>query len=195
MTRHERQFPLVADHEPVITAPRVMQLYDNDDLITNIRGNYQDKVYGDQVSGGEHAVTKPSPQPVPVVNQPLFEPAEKARQEARADLKKKRQAMITPEKAPMTRPARPATKSAASSAMSQEKGWSKYAQHLHQDTYILAELPQTYQEPRNPSAKAVKKNSYDFLKRSQIYNQDANNRAKERRVVQELNLSRFEDIN
>lgn len=193
MTKHERRFPLIADNEPVMTPSRAMNLYGNEDLITNIKGPYQDKFYEDQLEEVAPAVSKAQSMVAPVAT-PSFEPAEKARQEARADLKKKRQAMAIPDKVPTSRTVRPEPKPTSSSAISPEKGWSAYAQNLRQESYILAELPQAYQEPKNPSTKDVKKNSYDFLKRSQIYNQDATSRQKERRVAQELNLSRFEDL-
>ena len=71
----------------------------------------------------------------------------------------------------------------------------RFSDHLHQDTYILAELPKNYSEPKNPSRKENKKNNYDFLKTSQIYNQKEKQEYQERHVAQELNLERFEDVN
>lgn len=188
MSRAKRPFPLVADGEPVTTRPRAMQLYDNDDLITNIKGHYTDKIYSDETPemGG------PAQSAQPVINQPVFEPAEKARQEAKADLKRKRQALVTREK-PKASLSEPVLKPTA--PLVAKKGWGAYADKLRQDSYILAELPQTYQEPKNPSVKGLQKNSYEFLKRSQIYNKEAHQEQKERRVAQELNLSRFEDLN
>ncbi len=68
------------------------------------------------------------------------------------------------------------------------------ADKLRQEDYILAELPIVYQEPVNASRKSSKKNNYDFLKRSQIYNKKENQSHKEAFFAQELNLSRFEDV-
>lgn len=188
----DRRFPLVGDDEPIVLAVRPMQLYDNEDLITNIKGYYQEKVYADR--GDMTSAVAPSPVSTPLAS-PVFEPAEKARQEARADVKKKRQAMVTREKPIVPKTTEPVSQKVTTASVQGGRSWGYYAQKLRQDSYILAELPKVYQEPQNPSAKTVKKNNYDFLKRSQIYNQDANKRNKERRVAQELNLSRFEDIN
>lgn len=188
----DRRFPLVGDDEPIVLAVRPMQLYDNEDLITNIKGYYQEKVYADR--GDMTSAVAPSPVSPPLAS-PVFEPAEKARQEARADVKKKRQAMVTREKPIVPKTTEPVSQKVTTGSVQGGRSWGYYAQKLRQDSYILAELPKVYQEPQNPSAKTVKKNNYDFLKRSQIYNQDANKRNKERRVAQELNLSRFEDIN
>ncbi|MFA9414744.1 MULTISPECIES: hypothetical protein [unclassified Streptococcus] len=194
MTRPRHLFPLVADDEPVIKLARVMSLYENEDVITNIKGNYQDKIYADEVeTAGEPAGVADTPP----TTQPVFEPAEKGRQEARADLKKKRQALLTREMPIIPKSKEPvSSRSQARVATNKPiKGWGDYAKALRQDAYILAELPQLYQEPVNASAKEPKKNNYDFLKRSQIYNQDAIQRQKEQRVAQELNLSRLEGQN
>lgn len=191
MNKKPRPFPLVADSEPVFTTGREMQLYDTNDLITNIKGYYQDKPYLDDLASAPQS--RPS-RPAQAVSQPVFEPAERARQEAKADLKKKRQALITSDKSYLSKPFDPLSKPQRPVAKPQ-KTWGKYAQNLRQDTYILAELPQVYEVPQNTSAKEVKKNSYDFLKRSQIYNPELSKATKDRRQSQELTLSRFEDKN
>lgn len=118
--------------------------------------------------------------------------ADLARRAARADLKKKRQALVTAEK-PLFQRAQSAKVSQERQPASQATGLAKYAQRLRQEDYILAELPKTYEQPTNPSTKGGKKNSYDFLKRSQIYNHRDNQLNKERQIAQELNLSRLED--
>ena len=69
------------------------------------------------------------------------------------------------------------------------------ANRLQQDSYILAEVAPTYQQPSNPSRKNVKKNSYDFLKRSQVYNYTERQIHREHRIAQELNLTHLEDAN
>lgn len=43
MNRGSRRFPLIADDEPVMSPLVKMNLYDNEDLINNIRGFYQEK--------------------------------------------------------------------------------------------------------------------------------------------------------
>lgn len=68
----------------------------------------------------------------------------------------------------------------------------KYSQKLTQSHYILAEevhsIPTKNEEV---SAPAPKKNNYDFLKKSQIYNKKSKQTEQERRVAQELNLTRM----
>ena len=71
---------------------------------------------------------------------------------------------------------------------------ARFTSQLRQDSYILAELPQVYSEPQNQIEKP-KKNSYDFLKTSQIYNRQDYQEQKERQVAQELNLTPFDDAN
>ena len=46
--------------------------------------------------------------------------------------------------------------------------------------------------PKNQTEKA-KKNNYDFLKKSQIYNKKNKQTEQERQVAQELNLTRITD--
>ena len=41
MHRQRRQFPLIPDGESCLQEPISMRLYENEDLITNIRGPYQ----------------------------------------------------------------------------------------------------------------------------------------------------------
>lgn len=49
MYRQRRQFPLIPDGESCLQDPIPMRLYENEDLITNIRGPYQDKDYNDSL--------------------------------------------------------------------------------------------------------------------------------------------------
>ena len=41
----EERFPLVSDDEVILTEMPVMNLYDESDLISNIKGEYRDKNY------------------------------------------------------------------------------------------------------------------------------------------------------
>lgn len=43
----QKRFPIVADDEVMLTEMPVMNLYDESDLISNIKGDYQDKNYLD----------------------------------------------------------------------------------------------------------------------------------------------------
>ena len=123
MNRGSRRFPLIADDEPVMSPLVKMNLYDNEDLINNIRDFYQEKTY--------RKVTE----------------------------------------------------------------LSHLSDRLQQESYILAEIPIIFQEPDNTPNPKTKKNNFDFLKRSQVYNKQDNQFHKERAKAQELNLTRFKDIN
>ena len=63
---------------------------------------------------------------------------------------------------------------------------------MTQSHYILAEEVSnisTQAEPKETSGQ--KKNNYDFLKKSQIYNKKNQQKEQERQVAQELNLTRI----
>lgn len=192
MPDNKRPFPLVADNEPVIEPVRQMQLYENDDLITRMKQNYRDKVYQDPLDLTyvrperlrKEKTSKPHASLSPVRE------VSKARETAKKDIKQKRQAIM--EKQPLSSGLKPqkaisAPKKAAGNEL------SRYGKKLEQDTYILAELPRVYTQPQNPSSKTVTKNSYDFLKKSQVYNHPERQYQKERQVAQELNLTPFDD--
>lgn len=212
-----RVFPLIADGEPVISSPRQMFLYENQDLITNIRGDYQDKPYHDVLNDFQ-PVTAETRTQVPQERLNSVEAgrsyAEQARQTAKADLRKKRQSLVTGERITATRPLEtPAVlatsdqkelssrsssaylpKEVSRSAESEERALAKYSEKLRQSTYILADIKPIYQEPKVEEQPIPKKNSYEFLKRSQVYNYEDNQLKKERQVAQELNLTRFTDL-
>lgn len=193
----ERKFPLVDDNDVVVAVPKTMRLYENEDLITNIHGPYEDKVYNDVTQDYQFIPDNPNPQKVAsdrLVTQKAGKTyAELAREEARWDLKKKRQSLITNDYPKSV--SRTSAKKSEKATKAPKNELGRFSDHLHQDTYILAELPKNYSEPKNPSRKENKKNNYDFLKTSQIYNQKEKQEYQERHVAQELNLERFEDVN
>jgi len=196
-----KRFPLVADDEPVVTPLRQMALYDNEDLITNIHGAYQDKDYQD-VSRDFHLVhneadvqERASDRPAAIEDGKSY--AAQARQEARRDVRQKRQVLLAKETKPSVKPSfskepRQAPTAKLVQVKEELKGLSRAADKLRQETYILAELPRTYMPGQTVDDSVARKNSYDFLKKSQIYNYADNQNRKERQVAQELNLSRFE---
>ncbi len=211
MARKKRQFPLVGDDETVIAAAPQMQLYDNEDLINNIHGDYHDKPYLNQVNDLETAANLGSSSYLTQDNALRAGKtyAELAREEARQDLKRKRQSFISKEakiqsktnfqrrekisqSQIMSTPAKPTLffngKTANSSEDLPGNELARFSKNLHQDHYILAELPKVYKEPSNPSQQRVKKNNYDFLKRSQIYNQDEIRQQRTHQLAKELNL-------
>lgn len=195
----QKTFPIIADDEIMLTEMPVMNLYDESDFISNIKGDYQDKNYLDWAPIAEdrsQTVKTPEPAPQKIVKSY----AEQAREEARADLKKKRSASYLTQDVSHTRRhgastlTRQVKKPTAPFQKENAGELAKYSQKLTQSHYILAEnatakIKNTSEEkPRSP-----KKNNYDFLKKSQIYNKKNNQSEQERRVAQELNLTRMSE--
>ncbi len=198
MKKTVRRFPLVADGEPVSNPPKTMALYENEDLITNIHGTYHDKDY-DDVTKDYNFVgkTEKDAERVRTVSEGKSY-AELARDEARRDIKKKRQAYLSNEVKKM--PSKTAFQQQLKATLPKipakpTNKLSHLTEKMHQEDYILAEIPVTYKEPDNTSVPKPKKNNYDFLKRSQIYNKEAQQSQREHRMAQELNLTRFDDAN
>ena len=178
----EERFPLVSDDEVMLTEMPVMNLYDESDLISNIKGEYRDKNYLEWAPITEEKPVKPIEKQVEKLKKaPLGVKkegksyAEVAREEARADLKKKRSASyLTKDITPTRRHFQPSLvrKGNQPTAPFQKENpgeFVKYSQKLTQSHYILAEevhsIPTKNEEV---SAPAQKKNNYDFLKKSQI---------------------------
>ena len=201
----EERFPLVSDDEVILTEMPVMNLYDESDFISNIKGEYRDKNYLEWAPITEETPVKPIEKPV---EKPKKAPlgvkkegksyAEMAREEARADLKKKRSASyLTKDITPTRRHSQPSlvrqgNQPTAPFQKENPGEFVKYSQKLTQSHYILAEevhsIPTKNEEV---SAPAPKKNNYDFLKKSQIYNKKSKQTEQERQVAQELNLTRI----
>ncbi|MBJ8326100.1 hypothetical protein [Streptococcus pacificus] len=197
MDKKNRVFPLVADNEAIIEAPKTMRLYDNEDLITNIKGHYVDKNFDDITSDYRFVseipdVDKTAPDRVEVHNEGKSYAAI-AREEARQDIKRKRQAYLSKELTHSTKSIFP--KKVLPSFPKHNSELHRIASKLHQDDYILADIALNNAQNDEVIVNKKKKNSYDFLKKSQIYNKKEMIQHKERKVAQELNLSRFEDIN
>ena len=201
----EERFPLVSDDEIMLTEMPVMDLYDESDFISNIKGEYRDKNYLEWAPITEE-------KPVKQIEKPVEKPkksglgvkkegksyAEVAREEARADLKKKRSARyLTKDITPTRRPSqqrldRQGNQPTAPFQKENPGEFVKYSQKLTQSHYILAEEVNnisTQAEPKETSG--PKKNNYDFLKKSQIYNKKNQQKEQERQVAQELNLTRI----
>ena len=201
----QERFPLVSDDEVMLTEMPVMNLYDESDLISNIKGEYRDKNYLEWASITEEAPVKPIEKQVEKTKKaPLGVKkegksyAEVAREEARADLKKKRSAnYLTQDFSRARRHSksvllRQGNQPTAPFQKENPGEFVKYSQKLTQSQYILAEevhsIPTKNEEVLAP---APKKNNYDFLKKSQIYNKKSKQTEQERRVAQELNLTRI----
>ena len=201
----EERFPLVSDDEVILTEMPVMNLYDESDLISNIKGEYRDKNYLEWAPITEEKSVKPIEKPVEKpkksglgVKKEGKSYAEVAREEARADLKKKRSASyLTKDITPTRRPSqqrldRQGNQPTAPFQKENPGEFVKYSQKLTQSHYILAEEVNnisTQVDPKETSG--PKKNNYDFLKKSQIYNKKNQQKERERQVAQELNLTRI----
>ena len=199
------RFPLVSDDEIMLTKMPVMDLYDESDFISNIKGDYRDKNYLEWSPIVEEAsvvapVVSKKPEPAPEVKKVEKTYAELAREEARADLKKKRSAKYLTQDVSHTRRHNGSTlvrQGSQPTAPFQKENpgeFAKFSKNLSQSHYILAEEVGQVATPslENQAGKA-KKNNYDFLKKSQIYNKKNKQSEQERQVAQELNLTRITD--
>ena len=207
----EKTFPLISDDEIMLSEMPRMNLYDESDLISNINGDYVDKNYlewepivkkiaDSQVKEGK-AYQATSAIPSAEVAKPAPKSyAELAREEARADLKKKRSAAYLTSDFITKKRFHPAVNNANTAISHQPtaffqkengSGLSKYSRNLKQDHYILADIKVNTSLPKESPKKS--KNNYDFLKTSQIYNKKELQKQRERRIAQELNLTRLEE--
>lgn len=207
----EKTFPLISDDEIMLSEMPRMNLYDESDLISNINGDYVDKNYlewepivkkiaDSQVKEGK-AYQGTSAIPSAEVAKPAPKSyAELAREEARADLKKKRSAAYLTSDFTAKKRSYPAVTNGNTAISHQPtaffqkengSGLSKYSRNLKQDHYILADIKVNTSLPKKSPKKS--KNNYDFLKTSQIYNKKELQNQRERRIAQELNLTRLEE--
>ena len=215
----DKHFPQVADDEIMLTEMPHMNLYDELDLISNITGDYTDRNYLEWVpivDSSRHAAVPQNASRVsrqvsitdfkkPIDKKdPAIRYAEQAREAARADLKKKRSAPyltsdipnkvrsrkvpVSPVAAELERP-----KPTAPFQKNQSGEFTQFGDKLMQDSYILADFQQQPAPELQENQEKPKRNNYDFLKTSQVYN---NGRAleeqKKRSRAQELNLTNFD---
>ena len=197
------RFPLVSDDEIMLTEMPVMDLYDESDFISNIKGDYRDKNYLEWSPIVEEAsvvapVVSKRPEPAPEVKKVEKTYAELAREEARADLKKKRSAKYLTQDVSHTRRhngstlVRQGNQPTAPFQKENPGEFAKFSKNLSQSHYILAEeVGQVVTPSLENQAGKAKKNNYDFLKKSQIYNKKNKQSEQERQVAQELNLTRI----
>ena len=189
------RFPIVSDDEIMLTEMPFMNLYDESDLISNIKGDYQDKNY---LEWSPITTEKKSPTKAPekLTEQKEKSYAELAREETRADLKRKRSAKYLTQDVSFTKRYKPsnnvvrqANQPTAPFQKENPGEFAKFSKKLAQEHYILADS--TSQKPTVTDAETTvpKKNNYDFLKKSQIYNKKENQSEKERKIAQELNLT------
>lgn len=217
----EPLFPVVADDEPMLTAMPEMNLYDESDFISNILGDYQDKNFLEwspisdvlssraveaQTKRVQDALAQQAPkhvrqglkqEPIGKVKKDKLNQSEQARVEARRDLKKKKTASYMVKEAATSKKHYLATEKPKPTAPFQKENpgeYSRFGAALRQTDYILAELKPTYQpmEAGEDKSRRPKKNNYDFLKKSQVYNQRDDRSPRERKIAQELNLTGLE---
>ena len=196
----QKRFPIVADDEVMLTEMPVMNLYDESDFISNIKGDYQDKNYLEWspiTEEKKQEEAKPLVKPIEKIEKSY---AELAREEARADLKKKRSARYLTQDVSHTRrqtktsQVRPSNQPTAPFQKENPGEFAKYSQKLGQSHYILAETVSQVEHPiSDGETSRSKKNNYDFLKKSQIYNKKSKQKEQERQVAQELNLTRMSE--
>ena len=196
----QKRFPIVADDEVMLTEMPVMNLYDESDFISNIKGDYQDKNYLEWSPITEEKKQEEAKPLVKTIEKKEKSYAELAREEARADLKKKRSARYLTQDVSHTRRqmksshVRPENQPTAPFQKENPGEFAKYSQNLSQSHYILAETVAQVASPAPNSEKShPKKNNYDFLKKSQIYNKKSKQKEQERQVAQELNLTRMSE--
>ena len=201
----EERFPLVSDDEIMLTEMPVMDLYDESDFISNIKGEYRDKNYLEWAPITEEAPVKPiekqveKPKKAPLgVKKEGKSYAEVAREEARADLKKKRSANYLTQDFSRARRhsksglVRQGNQPTAPFQKENPGEFIKYSQKLTQSHYILAEeIKHISTDSVEKQARTANKNNYDFLKKSQIYNKKNKEIEQERQLAQELNLTRI----
>ena len=120
--------------------------------------------------------------------------AELARDEARQDVKKKRQAYVSNNLAKPSKMAnqQPLQTKKPNPPKKRAGKFSHLSANMRQDDYILAEIPLNHQRSQKESTQKAKKNSYEFLKHSQIYNKDANQKQKKYQKAQEMNLAQLD---
>lgn len=145
------RFPIVSDDEIMLTEMPFMDLYDESDLISNIKGDYQDKNYL------EWSPITTEKKPLVQASDKLPEKKEKsyaelAREEARADLKRKRSAKYLTQDVSFTKRYKPsnnvvrqANQPTAPFQKENPGEFAKFSKKLAQEHYILADS--TSQKP------------------------------------------------
>lgn len=216
------QFPLVGDDEVIITDSPVMNLYDDRDLISNIQGPYHHPIFEGErlgtspsyqsssshrqvadnpfdgnrklIDGGRDSTQRLGESCLERsrLEQPLSY-HQRARLEAKADLKRKRSATyLNFDKIGFKSKELPIPKSRKKDLEKEQiEGLSLAADRLRQKAYILADIkpkPEPKMLVEADPQKSVK-NTYDFLKTSQVYNYQGKGQKKEKKVTQELNLA------
>lgn len=183
----DKQFPLATDSEPIFEDRQPMNLYEESDFISNIKGDYQEKSFYDWAP---ISTAKLENKELPVEEE-FKTDAALGREKARESVGQKRSASYLQDdpdqifrqdlkrRLEQVKPMRPLQEKASSD-------YRKYGQKLSQDQYILADL----RGRTKKSAKKTNKDSYDFLRNSQIY-QEKEEKVTPRQTNQELDLRKL----
>ncbi|MDQ0222226.1 hypothetical protein [Streptococcus moroccensis] len=216
------QFPLIGDDELMVREQPVMNLYDDKDLISNIKGPYDEPSFStDQENsfsyresiltskdhsrpgyerargsseGAPRSMRTSHPKPSQKQRESAFSYTQVARAQAREDLKRKRSAPYLNFDKPGFKSKELPQPKPTQRDLDKEQMFdlTRSANRLRQDSYILAELKPDVPEEIVEETPKVQKNTYDFLKTSQVYNYQGNTQKKKKKVAQELDLTRFE---
>lgn len=182
----DKQFPLLADSEPIFEDRQPMNLYEESDFISNIKGDYQEKSFYDWAP---IAAVRPEQKEAPVEEE-FKTDAALGREKARESVRQKRSASYLQDdpnqvfrqdlkrRLEQVQPLRPQEEAGSD--------YRKYGQKLSQDQYILADL----RGRTKKSDKKTSKDSYDFLRKSQIY-QEKEQKVSPRQTNQELDLRKL----
>ncbi|GGE30031.1 hypothetical protein GCM10011510_09150 [Streptococcus himalayensis] len=183
----------------MLTEMPFMNLYDEQDFISNILGDYVDRNYleWEPIAEGKMAPSQAHNQETNPQREKTY--GELAREKAREDLKKKRSAAYLTSNVTSkshgfaSRSTKKTAQVQPTAHFQKEKPgeFAKYGQKLSQKQYILAELSDVEEVPVEKTS-SNKQSNYDFLKKSQIYNPETKQEKRQQARAQELNLTRFE---
>lgn len=182
----DKQFPLATDSDPIFEDRQPMNLYEESDFISNIKGDYQEKSFYDWAP---ISTAKLENKELPVEEE-FKTDAALGREKARESVRQKRSASyLQDDPNQVFRQDLKRRLEEVQSLRPQEEAGSdyrKYGQKLSQDQYILADL----RGRTKKSAKKTNKDSYDFLRKSQIY-QEKEQKVSPRQTNQELDLRKL----
>lgn len=186
----DKQFPLLAASEPIFDERQPMNLYEESDFISNIKGDYQEKSIYEwaPISNAKHQVDESKAK-----EQVEFKTdAALGREEARESVRQKRSASYLqddPNQAFRKDLQRRMELSRGTTQAKEEplSNYQKVGEKLRQESYILADLSSKVEKDYSSKAK---KDSYDFLRKSQIY-QEKEQKEAPRPTNQELDLRKL----
>ena len=181
----QKRFPIVADDEVMLTEMPVMNLYDESDFISNIKGDYQDKNYLEWSPITEDKKQEEAKPLVKPIEKKEKSYAELAREEARADLKKKRSARYLTQDVSHTRRqtkpshVRPSNQPTAPFQKENPGEFAKYSQKLGQSHYIWQKQFLKWNIQFQMVKQVIpRKNNYDFLKKAKFITKKVNKKNK-----------------